>query len=158
MEIWPGQPFPLGATYDGSGTNFAVFSEAAERIELCLFDDGVERRVTLPEVTAFVHHGYVPGIGAALTFKTLRSYWAGATLSAAIKVFAAPLIGLLLARWLALSSAEMRMALIFLACPSATVTYIMAQQMGADDGLAANIVVLSTLLALPSLAVVLTLT
>jgi len=50
------------------------------------------------------------------------------------------------------------MALIFLACPSATVTYIMAQQMGADDGLAANIVVLSTLLALPSLAVVLTLT
>jgi len=98
------------------------------------------------------------GIGAALTFKTLRSYWAGATLSAAIKVFAAPLIGLLLARWLALSSAEMRMALIFLACPSATVTYIMAQQMGADDGLAANIVVLSTLLALPSLAVVLTLT
>lgn len=98
------------------------------------------------------------GIGAALTFKTLRSYWARATLSAGIKVFAAPLIGLLLARWLALSTAELRMALIFLACPSATVTYIMAQQMGADDGLAANIVVLSTLLALPSLAVVLTLT
>jgi len=98
------------------------------------------------------------GIGAALTFKTLRSYLASATLSAGIKVIAAPLIGLLLARWLALSTAELRMALIFLACPSATVTYIMAQQMGADDGLAANIVVLSTLLALPSLAMVLTMT
>ena len=98
------------------------------------------------------------GIGAALTFKTLRSYWIRSTLSAGIKVVAAPLIGLLLARWLALSTAELRMALIFLACPSATVTYIMAQQMGSDDGLAANIVVLSTLLALPSLAVVLTLT
>ena len=61
--VWPGRSFPLGATYDGSGTNFAVFSEAAERVELCLFDDGVERRITLPEVTAFVHHGYVPGIG-----------------------------------------------------------------------------------------------
>ncbi len=96
------------------------------------------------------------GIGAALSFTTLRSYWLRATLSAGIKVIAAPLIGLLLARWLALSSAELRMALIFLACPSATVTYIMAQQMGADDGLAANIVLLSTLLALPSLAVVLT--
>ncbi len=98
------------------------------------------------------------GIGAALTFKTLRSFLGRATLSAGIKVIAAPLIGLLLARWLALSPAEVRIALIFLACPSATVTYIMAQQMGADDGLAANIVVLSTLLALPSLAMVLTMT
>ena len=39
MEIWPGSPYPLGATYDGAGTNFALFSEAAERVELCLFDD-----------------------------------------------------------------------------------------------------------------------
>ena len=62
MELWPGQPFPLGATYDGNGTNFSVFAEVAERIELCFFDDGTETRVTLPEVTAFVHHGYVPGI------------------------------------------------------------------------------------------------
>ena len=98
------------------------------------------------------------GIGAALTFSTLRGYWLTSTLAAGIKVVAAPLIGLLLARWLALSTAEMRMALIFLACPSATVTYIMAQQMGADDGLAANIVVLSTVLALPALAVALALT
>jgi isoamylase len=63
MDLWPGQPFPLGATYDGTGTSFSVFSEIADHIELCLFDDdGVEERVTLPEVTAFVHHGYVPGV------------------------------------------------------------------------------------------------
>src|SRR6186997_1309846 len=61
MEIWPGQPYPLGATYDGSGTNFSVFSEVAERIELCLFDEsGTETRVDLPEVTGFCWHGYVP--------------------------------------------------------------------------------------------------
>jgi glycogen operon protein len=59
-----GEPYPLGATYDGSGTNFAIFPERAERIELCLFDDQRrEQRITLPEVTAFVHHGYVPGVG-----------------------------------------------------------------------------------------------
>jgi isoamylase len=63
MQLWPGQPYPLGAAWDGSGTNFSVFSEVAERIELCLFDDGVESRVVLPEVTAFCHHGYLPGIG-----------------------------------------------------------------------------------------------
>lgn len=63
-EIWPGNAYPLGATWDGSGTNFAVFSENATRIELCLFDDdGVETRIELPEVTAFAHHGYLPGIG-----------------------------------------------------------------------------------------------
>ena len=39
MEIWPGSPYPLGATFDGAGTNFALFSEAAERVELCLVDD-----------------------------------------------------------------------------------------------------------------------
>ena len=48
MKIWPGNNYPLGATYDGAGTNFSVFSEAAERVELCLFDeDGEERRVAL---------------------------------------------------------------------------------------------------------------
>ena len=46
MEAWPGGPYPLGATYDGAGTNFALFSEVAERVELCLFDDdGAETRV-----------------------------------------------------------------------------------------------------------------
>ena len=53
MQIWPGRPYPLGATYDGTGTNFALFSEVAERVELCLIDDdGTETRVDLPEVDA----------------------------------------------------------------------------------------------------------
>ena len=61
MRIWPGQPFPLGAYYDGSGTNFSLFSEAAEMVELCLFDDDrQETRVELNEVDAFCWHGYVP--------------------------------------------------------------------------------------------------
>ena len=63
MVIWPGHPYPLGATYDGAGTNFALFSEVAERVELCLIDpDGTERRVDLPEVDAFVWHGYLPAV------------------------------------------------------------------------------------------------
>jgi glycogen operon protein len=63
MELWPGRPYPLGATYDGVGVNFAIFSEVAERVDLCLFDDrGAEERVTLPEVTGFQWHGYVPGL------------------------------------------------------------------------------------------------
>ncbi|CAN5687571.1 glycogen debranching protein GlgX [soil metagenome] len=62
-EVWPGKAYPLGATYDGSGTNFAVFSEVAEKVELCLFDaDGVETRVTLPEVDGFVWHGFLPNV------------------------------------------------------------------------------------------------
>ncbi|HET7725930.1 MAG TPA: glycogen debranching protein GlgX [Candidatus Limnocylindrales bacterium] len=61
---WPGQPYPLGATYDGMGTNFSLFSEVAERVELCLFDnEGTERRVDLPESTGFVWHGYLPTVG-----------------------------------------------------------------------------------------------
>ncbi|RMI13180.1 glycogen debranching protein GlgX [Cellulomonas triticagri] len=63
MRIWPGRPYPLGATYDGSGTNFALFSGVAERVELCLFDDaGNETRIDLPEVDAFVWHGYLPAL------------------------------------------------------------------------------------------------
>lgn len=63
MRIWPGDPFPLGATYDGSGANFAIYSGVADRVELCLFDDdNTEHRVDLPEVTGFVWHGYVPEI------------------------------------------------------------------------------------------------
>jgi isoamylase len=61
---WPGHPYPLGATYDGVGTNFALFSEVAQLVELCLFDDdGKETRYELPEVDAFVHHGYLLGVG-----------------------------------------------------------------------------------------------
>jgi isoamylase len=64
MRVWPGSAYPLGATYDGTGTNFALFSEAAQRVELCLFDDsGTETRVDLPERDAFVWHGYVPNVG-----------------------------------------------------------------------------------------------
>jgi isoamylase len=64
MRIWPGHSYPLGATYDGLGVNFAIFSEVASRVELCLFDEsGKETRLDLPEVTSFCWHGYVPGVG-----------------------------------------------------------------------------------------------
>ncbi|WP_431799869.1 glycogen debranching protein GlgX [Microbacterium kunmingense] len=64
MQAWPGSAYPLGATFDGNGTNFAVFSEGAERVELCLFDDdGAETRVELRDVDAFVWHVYLPNVG-----------------------------------------------------------------------------------------------
>ena len=63
-DVWPGRPFPLGATWDGEGTNFSLFSEHAERVELCLFDeDDNETRVPLTERTAFNWHCYLPGVG-----------------------------------------------------------------------------------------------
>jgi glycogen operon protein len=62
--IRPGEPLPLGATWDGKGTNFSVFSEVAARVELCLFDDhGTQRCIDLPDRTAFCWHGYVPRVG-----------------------------------------------------------------------------------------------
>ncbi len=62
--VWPGQTFPLGPVWDGDGTNFSIFSENAERIELCLFDEhGNEERIELRERTAFNWHCYLPGIG-----------------------------------------------------------------------------------------------
>jgi glycogen operon protein len=65
VEFWPGSAYPLGATFDGSGTNFAIFSEIAEKVELCLFDDdGTETRVAFAEVDAFVWHAYLPGVRA----------------------------------------------------------------------------------------------
>ena len=64
MEVWPGAPFPLGANHDGAGTNFSVFSEVAERVQLCLFDDaGAERHVELVETTAHCWHAYLPEVG-----------------------------------------------------------------------------------------------
>jgi isoamylase len=64
VKIWPGNPYPLGATYDGSGTNFSVFSEVATRAELCFFDEhGAQTCADLPESTGFIWHGYVPNIG-----------------------------------------------------------------------------------------------
>jgi isoamylase len=64
QAVWPGHSYPLGATYDGSGTNFALYSHVADQVELCLFgDDGTETRLPLREVDGFVWHGYLPGIG-----------------------------------------------------------------------------------------------
>ncbi|MDQ6606221.1 MAG: glycogen debranching enzyme, partial [Actinomycetota bacterium] len=63
METWPGQPFPMGAHWDGGGTNFALFSEHAERVELCLFDErGTETRIEMTARRALNWHCYVPGI------------------------------------------------------------------------------------------------
>ncbi|MDO5688523.1 MAG: glycogen debranching protein GlgX [Pseudoscardovia radai] len=63
MRIQPGSMFPLGATYDGAGVNFALFSQAAERVELCLFDDDDnETRVEMTEQNSYVWHIYLPGI------------------------------------------------------------------------------------------------
>jgi isoamylase len=67
QTAWPGRPYPLGATWDGEGTNFAVYSEPAYEVELCLFDHPTDslpsRSFRLRERTAFVWHGYVPGVG-----------------------------------------------------------------------------------------------
>ena len=57
QQVWPGKAYPLGATYDGAGTNFALFSERAEAVELCLVDDdGSEQRIPLTEVDGYVWH------------------------------------------------------------------------------------------------------
>jgi isoamylase len=70
MRLWPGTPYPLGATWDGAGTNFALFSEVAERVELCLLGElpegggaRPETRIELTEVDGFVWHGYLPETG-----------------------------------------------------------------------------------------------
>jgi isoamylase len=63
-SVWPGRPFPLGATWDGGGTNFSVFSEHAERVELCLFDDDdVETKIEMTERHALNWHCYLPDVG-----------------------------------------------------------------------------------------------
>lgn len=62
--VWPGGPFPLGPNWDGAGTNFSLFSENAESVELCLFDaDGREERIPVRERTAFNWHCYLPEVG-----------------------------------------------------------------------------------------------
>jgi isoamylase len=62
--VWPGEAFPLGPVWDGHGTNFSIFSENAERVELCLFDaQGNEERIELRERAAFNWHCYLPGVG-----------------------------------------------------------------------------------------------
>ena len=64
LRVWPGTPYPLGATFDGVGTNFSLFTEVAERVELCLIaPDGGETRVPLEEVDGYVWHTYLPEVG-----------------------------------------------------------------------------------------------
>ena len=66
LRVWPGAPYPRGATWDGVGVNFAIFSEHATRVELCLFDspDAEVESLTipLPEQTDMVWHGYLPDV------------------------------------------------------------------------------------------------
>ncbi|GAA2096773.1 glycogen debranching protein GlgX [Microlunatus panaciterrae] len=63
MDMWPGRPYPMGATFDGTGVNFTLFSEIADKVELCLIsDEGEETRVPVEEVDGFVWHVYLPGI------------------------------------------------------------------------------------------------
>src|SRR5262245_40949286 len=64
MRVWPGLSYPLGATWDGAGVNFALFSEHATKVELCLFDEpeAESQRIPLPEQTDQVWHGYFPDL------------------------------------------------------------------------------------------------
>ncbi|BBX44566.1 glycogen debranching protein GlgX [Mycobacterium cookii] len=63
ITVWPGSSYPLGANFDGGGTNFAVFSEIADKVELCLIDDkGEESRICLDEVDGYVWHAYLPNV------------------------------------------------------------------------------------------------
>ncbi|MDZ7884502.1 MAG: glycogen debranching protein GlgX [Mycobacterium sp.] len=63
ITVWPGTAYPLGATYDGAGTNFSLFSEVADKVELCLIaKDGTEQRVPLDEVDGYVWHAYLPTV------------------------------------------------------------------------------------------------
>ncbi len=71
FTVWPGQPSPLGATFDGYGVNFALFSAHAEKVELCIFDAAGRRelaRIALPEYTDEVWHGYLPEVGPGLVY------------------------------------------------------------------------------------------
>jgi isoamylase len=69
MTLELGRPYPLGATHDGNGVNFAVFSAHAEKVELCVFDtDGRETRFEMPGHIDEVWHGYLPGAAAGLTY------------------------------------------------------------------------------------------
>jgi isoamylase len=78
-RLAPGSPYPLGATWDGLGTNFAIFSAHAERIDLCLFDPSGKRQIaqfTLPEFTDEVWHGYLPNaqIGSLYGYRAYGPY------------------------------------------------------------------------------------
>ena len=75
FEVWPGVPYPLGATFDGRGVNFAIYSEGATQVELCLFDSAAPvvqtQRIQLLDVTNHIWHGYLPQLqpGALYGFR-----------------------------------------------------------------------------------------
>ena len=79
MRVWPGVPYPLGAVWDGQGTNFALFSEHASAVELCLFEDGdaprEAARIRLRERTHGVWHAYLPEVrpGQLYGYRVRRS-------------------------------------------------------------------------------------
>ncbi|MFN8533972.1 MAG: glycogen debranching protein GlgX [Dehalococcoidia bacterium] len=75
-EIWPGKPYPLGATWDGVGTNFALYSEHAELVELCLFSGEAEQRLVPPGRTGHIWHCYLPGVepGQRYGYRLLGPY------------------------------------------------------------------------------------
>ena len=77
MQTWPGISFPLGASYDGAGTNFSVYAGGAEGVDLCLIDDaGQETRIGLTEVDAGCWHTYLPGVGAGQRYGyRVRGAW-----------------------------------------------------------------------------------
>src|SRR5215217_5837498 len=66
MRVWPGRPYPQGATWDGAGVNFSLFSEHARKVELCLFDSTQDSKpahtIVLPEQTDMAWHGYFPDV------------------------------------------------------------------------------------------------
>ena len=69
LRAWPGKPYPLGASWDGAGTNFAVFSEVADQVDLCLFDDADEEiRFRMTENVGYVWHAYLPDAGPGLRY------------------------------------------------------------------------------------------
>ena len=71
MSVWPGTPYPLGATWDGEGVNFSLFSENAEKVELCLFDEKGRReieRIDLRDQTDLIWHCYLPDARPGLLY------------------------------------------------------------------------------------------
>lgn len=98
------------------------------------------------------------GIGATLTQESWKNRLKLSFIAALIKVIIAPLFGYIVASLIPLSPIELRITLLYLACPTAVASYVMAEQMNGDDRLASNIVIISTLLSLPALATVLLLT
>jgi malate permease and related proteins len=93
------------------------------------------------------------GVGATLSLEALRGRWTQAAAAALVKVAVAPLVGYLLVSALGLAPLELRIAMIYLATPTATASYVMAGQLGSDEQLAGAVIVLSTVLSLPALAV-----